>query len=176
MLREDRQDYPNHRQNSSPFSLCCCIIIDSELDNFLLYFSPPADTLSDHLTGHPSPSLVRICDTHISSQVSIHVSPAEEGQIHHHQQHTVVVCHWRHFLIAIVIITSINKIINHHNQCIRCQSFVQPSTHDIASPVSSYIFLEKGKKTTRKFRKSFNRIKVVSPLFSPSFFAVLTHA
>ena len=43
------------------------------------------------------------------------------------------------------------------------------STHDVASPVSSYIFLEKGNKTASKFRESFNIIKVESPLFSPRF-------
>ena len=87
ILREERQDHPNNRQNSRPFSLCCCIILGIELDNFILYFSPPSDTLSNHLTGHPSPSLMRVCDTHISSQVSIHISPTEEGQIHHHHHH-----------------------------------------------------------------------------------------
>ena len=35
ILREERQDDPNYRQNSSPFSLCCCIsLIDRKLDNF----------------------------------------------------------------------------------------------------------------------------------------------
>ena len=58
---------------------------------------------------------------------------------------------------------------NYHNQCIRCQSSVQPSTqtstHHVASPDSSYIFLEKGNKTTSKFSESFNRIKVELPPF-----------
>ena len=87
ILREERQDHPNHRQNSRPFSLCCCISIGIELDNFILYFSPPPETLSDHLTGHPSPSLMRVCDSHISSQVSMHISPTEAGQIHHHHHY-----------------------------------------------------------------------------------------
>ena len=82
---------------------------------------------------------------------------------------TVVVCNRQHFLVAIAIIIFINKIINHHNQWNKCQSFVQPSahpsTHDDASPVSSYIFLEKGNKTTSKFSESFNRIKVKLPPF-----------
>ena len=63
----------------------------------------------------------------------------------------VLVCNWQHLLvITIVIIIPINKMINHHNHCIRCQSFVQSSTHDVASQDSSYIFLEKGNKTTKK--------------------------
>ena len=53
------------------------------------------------------------------------------------------------------------------------RSSVQLSTQlsplDVASPDSSYIFLEKGNKTTSKFRKSFNIIKVELPLFSPRF-------
>ena len=84
---------------------------------------------------------------------------------------TVVVCHRQHFLIAIVIIIPINKIINHHNQCNKCQSFVQPSaqpsTHDDTSRDSSHTFLEKGNKTTSKFNESFNRIKVELPPFLP---------
>ena len=35
ILREERLDHPNYRQNSSPFSLCCCIsLIGRKLDNF----------------------------------------------------------------------------------------------------------------------------------------------
>ena len=35
ILREERQDHLNYRQNSSPFSLCCCIsLIGRKLDNF----------------------------------------------------------------------------------------------------------------------------------------------
>ena len=35
ILREERQDHPNYRQNSSPFRLCCCIsLIGRKLDNF----------------------------------------------------------------------------------------------------------------------------------------------
>ena len=78
----------------------------------------------------------------------------------------VLVCNWQHFLlIPIVINIPINKIINHHNQCIRCQSFVQPSTHYVAAQDSSNIFLEKGNKTTSKKRESLNRIKVKLPPF-----------
>ena len=45
ILREERQDHPNYRQNSSPFSLCCCIIIIGlEKDNIRLYFSVPSHT------------------------------------------------------------------------------------------------------------------------------------
>ena len=167
ILREERQDHPNNRQNSRPFSLCCCIILGIELDNFILCFSPPPETLSNHLTGHPSPSLMRACDSHISSQVSMHVSPTEEGQIHHHYHHrrrlqsTALLSRHRHH--------HPHQQDNHHNQCNKCQSFVQPSahasTHDDASPVSSYIFLEKGNKTTSKFNASFNRRKVELPLF-----------
>ena len=55
--------------------------------------------------------------------------------------------------MAIVIIISVNKIVNHHNKCSGCQSLVQPSTHlDVASPVSSYIFARK--KGTRLQAKS----------------------
>ena len=32
ILREERQDHPNYRQNSSRFSLCCCIIIHVGLE------------------------------------------------------------------------------------------------------------------------------------------------
>ena len=49
------------------------------------------------------------------------------------------------------------------------QLSTQPSPLDVASPDSSYIFLEKGNKTTSKFRESFNIIKVELPLFSPRF-------
>ena len=56
---------------------------------------------------------------------------------------TVIVCHLQHFFYDIVIIISLNKVINHHKQCNGCQSFVQPSTHDATSPESSYIFQEK---------------------------------
>ena len=30
---------------------------------------------------------MRVCDSHISSQVSMYISPTEEGQIHHHHHH-----------------------------------------------------------------------------------------
>ena len=40
---------------------------------------------------------------------------------------------------------------------------VQPSTHDVASPDTSYIFLQKGNANTRKFSKRFNKTKVELP-------------
>ena len=40
---------------------------------------------------------------------------------------------------------------------------VQPSTYDVASPDSSYIFLQKGNTNTRKFSKRFNKTKVELP-------------
>ena len=49
------------------------------------------------------------------------------------------------------------------------QLSTQPSPLAVASPDSSYIFLEKGNKTTSTFRESFNIIKVELPLFSPRF-------
>ena len=49
------------------------------------------------------------------------------------------------------------------------QLSTQPSPLDVASPDSSYIFLEKGNKTTSTFRESFNIVKVELPLFSPRF-------
>ena len=119
ILREERLDHPNYRQNSSPFSLCCCIsLIGRKLDNFQWRiqargpgsFPPPPKPLSKglddralslsqrldpalilysislrhprpylSLTGHPTLSLMRVCDTHISSYISMHVSPAEDG-------------------------------------------------------------------------------------------------
>ena len=102
----------------------------------------------------------------------MHVSPAEEGQIHHHHHHRCCLS-----LTALLINRHRHhhphQQDNYHNQCTRCQSSVQPSTqtstHDVASPDSSYIFLEKGNKTTSKFSESFNRIKIELPFFSPRF-------
>ena len=66
ILREERQDHPNYWQNSSPLSLfCCIIIIGLEMDNITLYFSLPSHAY--HLTSHPTPSLMRVCNKHISS-------------------------------------------------------------------------------------------------------------
>ena len=77
----------------------------------------------------------------------------------------VLVCNWQHFLlITIVINIPINKIINHHNQSTRCESFVKPSAHYVAAQDSSDIFLEKGNKTKKK-RESLNRIIVELPPF-----------
>ena len=105
----------------------------------------------------------------MSSQVSIHISPTEESQIHHHHHHrrclplTALLLNRHHHP---------HQQDNYHNQCIRCQSSVQPSTqastHDVASPDSSYIFLEKGNKTTSKFSERFNRMKQMQEL--PPFF------
>ena len=121
--------------------------------------------------GYPSSNLMRVCDTHNSSYISIHVSPLKK--VRYIIITTAVrVCNWQHFLlITIVIIILINKIINHHNQCI----FVQPSTHGVASKDSSYIFLEKGNKTTSKFSQSWTEERWNYPLFSTRFFAVSTH-
>ena len=70
ILREERQDHPNYWQNSSPLSLfCCIIIIGLEMDNITLYFSLPSHAY--HLTSHPTPSLMRVCNKHISSYVSM---------------------------------------------------------------------------------------------------------
>ena len=56
ILREERQDHPNYRQNSSPFSLCCCIIIIGlEKDNIRLYFSLPVPYLSFIGPTYPKP-------------------------------------------------------------------------------------------------------------------------
>ena len=90
----------------------------------------------------------------------------------------VLVCNWQHLLlITIVIIIPITKIVNHHNQCIRCQSFVQSSTHDVASQDSSYIFPEKGNKTTKqqqqKNSEGFNTIKVELPPFFSLIFCTI---
>ena len=100
----------------------------------------------------------------------MHVSPAEEGQIHHHHHHRCCLS-----LTALLVNRHRHRHHhphqqdNYHNQCIRCQSSVQPSTqtstHHVASPDSSYIFIEKGNKTTSKFSESFNRIKVELPTF-----------
>ena len=101
----------------------------------------------------------------------MNVSPAEEGQIHHHHHHrrrlppkALLNRHRHHHP---------HQQDNYHNQCIRCQSSVQlstqPSPLDVASPDSSYTFLEKGNKTTSKFSESFNRIMMELPLFSPRF-------
>ena len=101
----------------------------------------------------------------------MHVSPAEEGQIHHHHHH-------RRCLPLTALLLNRHRHHqphqqdNYHNQCNKCQSFVQPSaqpsTHDVASPVGSYILLEKGNKTTSKFSENFNRMKQVLEL--PPFF------
>ena len=127
ILREERQGHPNNRQNSSPFSLCCCIIIGIELDNFILYFSSPPETLSNHLTGHlalPRASrgsaihtfLVKFqCTFHLLKQVRYIIITI-----------TVVVCNRQHFLVAIAIIILINKIINYHNQWISASHLSSP--------------------------------------------------
>ena len=52
ILREERQDYPIYQENSSPFSLCCCVIIGPELDN-LLYFFPPSHLYHVSFKGSP---------------------------------------------------------------------------------------------------------------------------
>ena len=104
----------------------------------------------------------------------MHVSPAQEGQIHHHHHH-----HYRRCLPLTALLINRHRHHhphqqdNYHNQCTRCQSSVQlstqPSPLDVASPDSSYIFLEKGNMTTSKFSESFNRINVQLPRFSPRF-------
>ena len=51
ILREERQDHPIYRKNSSPFCLCCCVIVGPELDN-LLYFFPLSHPY--HFTDNPT--------------------------------------------------------------------------------------------------------------------------
>ena len=52
ILREERQDHPNCRENSSPFCLCCCVTTGLGLVN-LLYFYPPSHPY--YFMGHPKP-------------------------------------------------------------------------------------------------------------------------
>ena len=52
ILREERQDHPNCRENSSPFCLCCCVTTGLGLVN-LLYFYPPSHPY--YFMGHPTP-------------------------------------------------------------------------------------------------------------------------
>ena len=142
ILREERQDHPNYRQNSSPFSLCCCIIIKFLRRTILESISlcPPIRIIYRAILPQASRGSA-IHTFLVSFQYTFHLLKKVRYIII--IIITVIVCHLQHFFNDIVIIIPLNKVINHHKQCNGCQSFVQPSTHDATSPESSYIFQEK---------------------------------
>ena len=132
ILREERQDHPNYRQKLKSLFPFAFIIIGLELHGqfYTLFLS---STLR-YLTHWKRVILPRTswgstvhtflvifqCTFHLLKKVRyIIIIPT-----------AVRVCNWQHFLlITIVIIIPINKIINHHNQCITEVSVICPALY-----------------------------------------------
>ena len=140
ILREERQDHSNYRQNSRLIAFAVILLQGLELDNFALYFSPPHHPYLA-FAGHPSPSILRSAINTVKFQCTFHLKRSGTSGLHSHQQEIDAIA------------------VSHLSTLLYSWRGLMTLSHQIGT----YMFLEK--KQTSKFTERFKRIKVELPIF-----------
>ena len=184
ILREERQDHSNCRENSCPFYLCCCVIgggggwgsWSSQFTVFLptfpsVLFHGPSNPETNHLPrvlsklisqgdpGNELPQASRGSAIHIFLvYVWMHVSPAEEGHGIGFAITTIVVRHgWHHLYFNVVVDNLYNRL--------SCQPFFQ--SYQWQYLTRQFLHLsKKGDKAVRNLVKVLTEKRGAIPPFS----------